>query len=204
MFRLAQPTPSPRRRLWPPVLYTISVLALAALACNFPGISGNQAAVTLTAASNQASTATAIASATLGFQQGNLALTQTALVPTVTDTLAASDTPAATSTNTPLPPGVTPSQTSVAGKTLAVGVEATVHTTNGDPLYLRDSAAKKGKLLASLPSDSRVKIIDGPQAADGFLWWKIQVLTDVNKADVGKSGWSIESDGTVQTLAAAK
>jgi hypothetical protein len=193
-----------RRSSLSPVVFSLCIFALAALACNFPGVTANQASVTLTAANDQASTATAIASATLGAQQGGLALTQTALVPTITNTVPVTDTSTPTATATPLPAGVTPSQTSVSNNTLAVGVEAFIHTTSGDPLFMRDAAAKKGKLLASLPSDARVKIVDGPQAADGFLWWKVQVLTDTNKADVGKSGWCIESDGKIQTLVLAK
>ena len=197
-----------RRRLsLPPVALSACILALAALACNFPGVGQNQAAITATAANDQANTATAVSSATLGAQVSGLSQTQTALVPTITNTVPvtpSTETPQSKATNTPLPAGVTPSQTSIAGGSLAVGVEAFIHTTSGDPLFMRDSAAKKGKLIVTLPSDTRVKIIDGPQTGDGLLWWKVQVLTDVNKADVGKTGWCIESDGKVQTLNPAK
>ena len=196
-----------RRASLPPAAFSVCVLALATLACNFPGVGPNQAAITATAANDQANTATAVASATLGSQANRMFQTQTAVVPPATNTVAvtpATETPQPTATDKALLPGVTPSQTSVASGSLAVGVEAFVHTTSGDPLFMRDSAAKKGKLVASLPSDTRVKIIDGPQTGDGLLWWKVQVLTDVNKADVGKTGWCIESDGKVQTINPAK
>lgn len=203
-FSLLRPIPVYRRRALPRAAFTLCVLALASLACNFPGLTANQASVTLTAANDIASTATAIASATSGAQQNSLSLAQTALVPTSTNTVPVTNTSTPTVTVTPLPADMTPSQTSVANGALAVGVEAFIHTTSGDPLFMRDSASKTGKLVASLPSDTRVKIIDGPQSVGGLLWWKVQVLTDTNKADVGKSGWCIESDGKVQTLNPAK
>ncbi|MHB8625024.1 MAG: SH3 domain-containing protein [Aggregatilineales bacterium] len=184
----------------------LGTLITAALACNLPGIS-QTANQTLTAAANLVATTTGLASLTAAAQSNVLSSTQTALVPTVTntpvpsDTLPPSDTPVASVT---LPPGVTPTQTSIALGSLKVGVEALVSTTAGSTLFLRDSAGKKGAVLAQMPSDTRVRIVDGPQAGDGSLWWKVQVLTSGSSSAIGKTGWCIESDGKIQTLTAAK
>jgi len=70
-------------------------------------------------------------------------------------------------------------------------------------LNLRDTAGKNGKVIAQMPSDTRVKIIDGPQAADGSLWWNVQVLTSGSTTAIGKTGWCSEFDGKLQTLTAA-
>ncbi len=184
----------------------LGTLITAALACNLPGV-GQTANQTLTAAANFIATTTDIAALTAAAQSNVLSSTQTALVPTVTntpvpsDTLPPSDTPVAPAT---LPPGITPTQTSIALGSLKVGVEALVSTTAGSILNLRDTPTKKGKSLAAMPSDTRVKIVDGPQAGDGSLWWKVQVLTSGSSSAIGQTGWCIESDGKVQTLTAAK
>jgi hypothetical protein len=188
----------------------LGTLITVALACNFPGVS-QSANQTLTADANLAATANANAALTVTAQGNALSMTQTALVPTSTTASTASSdlsigTAEATSAATELAPpaDVTPTQTSVALGSLKVGVEALVSTTAGSILNLRDSPTKKGTSLAAMPSDTRVKIVDGPQAGDGSLWWKVQVLTSSSTSAIGKTGWCIESDGKVQTLTVAK
>ncbi len=202
-------------------LLSLCMLAAAALACNLPGIA-KQTDVTETALAN--ATQTAVMEATTSALQTSLLLTQTALIPTATST--ATDIPSATAASTvnaaaavtgqatgaattnatgaPNKAGGTPTQTSIANGSLKVGVEATVNTAGGAPLNMRDNPGLKGNLITRLPSDSRVKIVDGPQTADGFLWWKVNVLTSSVTGAIGKTGWCAELAAGAQTLVAAK
>jgi hypothetical protein len=142
-----------------------------------------------------------------------LAITQTGGAPTIPPTTSAptsastasSDLSLGTSPATapPLPPNVTPTQTSVALGALKVGVEALVSTTANSILNLRDTPTLKGNTIARMPSDTRVKIVDGPQAADGYLWWKVTVLSSSSTSAISQTGWCSEFDGKVQTLTAA-
>lgn len=207
------------------ILLSISAFALATLACNLPGVS-QQPEVTQTFVANV--TLTANYNLTLAAQQTSLSLTQTAAVPTPTS--AATDTPTAAPTSastniaaatsqaastvaattnatanatSKVAAGGTPTQTSIANDTLKVGVEALVRVTGGVPLNIRDTPGKKGKIIARAPADTRVKIVDGPQAADGVLWWQITVLTSSSSDALDKTGWCAEFAES-QTLEAAK
>jgi hypothetical protein len=106
----------------------------------------------------------------------------------------------AAATNTPSGP---PTQTSIAKESLKVGVEAIVRT-GGDVLRLRDNPTTSGRQVASLPGDSRVKIIGGPKAADGFLWWQVNVLTSSASGAAGKTGWVSEQAAGRQTIEVAR
>ncbi len=188
------------------VSLALATLAVAALACTLPG-AAQLDAPTLTAQANRDATSTVDAAATTTAQLNAIALTQTALVPTATLTPSATLTLAPSATGgaaNPASVSGTATQTSIANGTLKVGVEAFVRTTKNGVLNMRDKAGKAGTQLAQIPGDSRVRITDGPQAADGLLWWKVQILTSASASLVGKMGWCAESDGTVQTLEAAK
>jgi len=187
------------------ILLSTASMLLSALACNLPGLS-SQVGITETANANV--TTAAIASQTSVAQLAALSLTQTALVPTATAT--ATDVPtgipataatlAATSSVVNNAVG-TPSQTSIANGSLKVGVEAIVSVTGA--LNVRKSPGKVSQLAFTLSSDTRVKIIEGPQATDNVLWWKIQVIAA--STSVNQTGWCVESlDGKAQTLQVAK
>jgi hypothetical protein len=187
------------------VLLSGFMLVLAALACNFPGSSSAQVDITQTL--NAAATITAAKVSTSGAGNDILFQTQTAAVPSATPTATATLTPKPTdtpepgkATNTPSGP---PTQTSIANETLKVGVEAIVRT-GGDVLRLRDNPTIKGAVLASLPGDSRIKIIGGPKDADGFLWWQVNVLTSSASGAAGKTGWVSEQAANKQTIEVAK
>jgi hypothetical protein len=181
------------------------MLMFAALACNFPGSGSAQLEVTQTL--NALATITAAKVSTAGAGNDILFMTQTAAVPSATPppTLTPTDPP----TNTPEPgkatntPSGPPTQTSIAQETLKVGVEAIVRT-GGDVLRLRDNPTTKGTILASLPGDSRVKIVGGPKDADGFLWWQVNVLTSSASGAAGKTGWVSEQAAGKQTIEVAK
>jgi hypothetical protein len=188
-----------------PVLLTGLMFLLAALACNFPGTSGAAADITQTVAALASITAAKVS--TSGAGNDILFQTQTAAVPTATpqpsatNTEPPTDTPdPAAATNTPSGP---PTQTSIAKESLKVGVEAIVRT-GGDVLRLRDNPTTSGRQVASLPGDSRVKIIGGPKAADGFLWWQVNVLTSSASGAAGKTGWVSEQAAGRQTIEVAR
>lgn len=133
--------------------------------------------------------------------------------PTPTPTEVVVDTPAAV-VNTPLPPTPiinlnateaptvapatpTPAPTATLSTTvaaengLAVGQPARV--TAPDGLNLRDKPTKDGELLLRLPNSQKVKILEGPTAADNLRWWKVD-------DGQGNTGWVIDSDGETQLL----
>lgn len=191
-----------------PSMIALFWLTLAALACNFPGTEGAATDATATAGVFATQTAANLRKANAGNEA--LFMTQTAAIPTATPT--PSQTPTVTPTRTPPPsattdPNVptvagTPTQTSIAKETLKVGVEVIVRT-GGEALRLRDVPGLVGKQLAQLPGDARLKIIGGPQAADGFLWWQVNVLTAPG-GNATKTGWVSEQANNRQTIEVAK
>ncbi|MBE0690734.1 MAG: SH3 domain-containing protein [Anaerolineae bacterium] len=76
---------------------------------------------------------------------------------------------------------------------VAVGADAFVNTTDGDRLRLRSGAGLNFAIVRELTDDTRVTLIEGPRAADGYVWWRIQL------AD-GVTGWVVESADGVRTL----
>jgi hypothetical protein len=181
------------------------LLALAALACNFPGSGAAQLEVTKTLLA--LATQTEVAGSTLQAGNNILFMTQTAAIrPSITPTVQVTNTATATATTkagdpTQTPAG-SPTQTSIANETLKVGIEALIST--GDvPLNMRSDPGSKGSVVARLPGDTRVSITGGPVAADGVLWWQVTVLTTSGDA-AKKSGWCAEQASGRQTLVAAK
>ncbi len=59
---------------------------------------------------------------------------------------------------------------------------------NDDGVNMRaqPTTGDEGTVVASLAADTVVSIQDGPQEADGFLWWEIIV------EDTGETGWVVE------------
>jgi hypothetical protein len=87
--------------------------------------------------------------------------------------------------------------TPVFGRFLTIGSLATINTTEGDELNVRQAPNTTAAILGKLPDGSRVTITDGPRSADGFNWWKVRTGS-------GIEGWVVESvdDGgtRLQTL----
>ncbi len=192
----------------PRLVLFASTLLFAALACNFPGSQGATVEITKTFEAISSETAVSLSTSSAG--NAILFQTQTAAVPTATATdIPPSETPTLAPSSTTEPgkptntPAGPPTQTSIAKETLKVGIEAIVRS-GTTALNLRDNPGVAGKSLAMLNGDTRVKIVDGPKAADGFLWWKVTVLTGAS-GTAGKTGWCSEQSGNnVQTLEAAK
>jgi hypothetical protein len=76
-------------------------------------------------------------------------------------------------TRTPIFPSATPSPspTATPAPELRVGGTATV-TTEG--LRARDEASLQAPIVVRFPQNERVTIVEGPQEADGYVWWRIE------------------------------
>jgi uncharacterized protein YgiM (DUF1202 family) len=82
------------------------------------------------------------------------------VVPTATNTRTASLTPTATVTRTP---------TSTGGMSVGSSVRTTAN------LNLRSSPSTSGSVLAVLPAGTTGTIIGGPQSANGFVWYQVNM-----------------------------
>lgn len=76
---------------------------------------------------------------------------------------------------------------------LVMGGEATVFPLSGDKLNVRAGAGRANNIVTQLEPGVIVTLIDGPQVADGFRWWKIR-LPD------GVEGWAVDEAEGEQTL----
>ncbi|HEY7060409.1 MAG TPA: 3D domain-containing protein [Chloroflexota bacterium] len=56
---------------------------------------------------------------------------------------------------------------------VAVGHTAVVASTDGDALRLRGSAGLSGAVQGTLREGTRVQVVEGPQTADGFQWYRV-------------------------------
>lgn len=81
-------------------------------------------------------------------------------------------------------PTLTPEPTATPA-VLTIGGSALVTSTKGDNLNLRSGAGANFELVARLAPGTRVDILDGPQEAGGYRWWKVRT------AD-GLEGWVVE------------
>jgi hypothetical protein len=128
--------------------------------------------------------------------------TPTPTTPPVVDTPAAAaptDAPLIQLDNTPVAEAATPTAaptatftaTPIPGTALAAGQPARVVAPDG--LNLRDQPSSSGQLLLLLSSNQRVTVVEGPQDAGGFRWWKVD-------DGQGNVGWVAESDGETEWL----
>lgn len=69
-----------------------------------------------------------------------------------------------------------------ASTTLSVGGKAWVTRKNGRSLRLRTAAGLNTRVITSLPVGTEVTLLEGPQALDGYNWWRVQTLG-------GREGW---------------
>lgn len=93
-------------------------------------------------------------------------------------------------------PTLVPSLTPLPSPTpagLFVGGTATIHTTRGDTLNVRNGPGTNYQVLTELRNGSVVSIIGGPQQGGPYTWWKIRTAS-------GIEGWAVESADRVQTL----
>jgi len=74
-----------------------------------------------------------------------------------------------------------------------IGVIAQVQTTDNDVLNLRNGPGLNFPRLGTIPSGTMVTLIDGPQNADGLIWWKVRLPN-------GTEGWVVSSVDGINTL----
>lgn len=81
-------------------------------------------------------------------------------------------------TATPSPPTATPEPI------LHVGGEALVVNVGDSPLRARREPGVNQPVQARFPDNARVRIVEGPVEADGYVWWRVEGPEG--------SGWSAE------------
>ena len=86
-------------------------------------------------------------------------------------------------TRTPIFPTPTPNPTETPA-VLQIGADAQVVNTEGTLLRGRKQPKLKAVATAAFKSGERVHILEGPVAADGFTWWKLE--------GAGGTGWSAQ------------
>lgn len=107
--------------------------------------------------------------------------TQTAdVMPTNTRSLF-TVTPVVTPTDTVVLPIETPLPTDVPTE-IRPGVQVVVQGTGGAGLNLRGEPSTEGQIVANAREGAVLTVLDGPQEADGYVWWQVRT------AD-GKEGW---------------
>lgn len=75
----------------------------------------------------------------------------------------------------------------------AVGVTALVQTTDNDVLNMRSGPGLNFARLGTIPNGTLVTLIEGPQNADGLIWWRVR-LPD------GTEGWVVAAVDGINTL----
>ena len=92
------------------------------------------------------------------------------------------------------------SSSAIAPPNLVVGGGAIVTTTKGDTLNVRQSPSTSAAVLAVLKPGAILKVMGGPQSADGLRWWQVRTTE-------GVIGWVADqvtdASGTVNTLTPA-
>lgn len=62
------------------------------------------------------------------------------------------------------------------------GGRAVVQGTGVQQLRLRAGPGLDKEMLCTLPDDTKLMVLEGPELADGYTWWKVQT-------DDGLVGW---------------
>jgi hypothetical protein len=111
-------------------------------------------------------------------QRQSLPIAATSVAPTARPTTRPTLTPLPTPAPTPVP---TP-----APLTLRVEGFAQIVNTGGAPLRGRAEPGRSAAIVAEFAEGSRVRLLEGPVEADGFIWWRIE-------GEAG-SGWSAQAN----------
>ena len=106
---------------------------------------------------------------------------KTTVLPTVTGI---GDNPPTASVPRPTLPVVAPVPTAI-----AIGGYAKVVKT-GDGLIIRRTPAKLGERMIKVPDGTKLHVIDGPETADGFTWWKVDGF---NPQSPDTAGWCVQN-----------
>jgi hypothetical protein len=74
---------------------------------------------------------------------------------------------------------------------ISVGMDSRVTKTDGTPLRIRTQPNKEtGTIITSLAEGLRMKIMEGPECNDGWVWWRVETENGIN-------GWVAEGDQSI-------
>lgn len=115
-------------------------------------------------------------------------------MPTVTPAQVATRAPqvSATATRTLLPtPSASPTVTETPVPVILPGGRAVVAGTGAEQLRMRAGPGLTQDMVATLSDGTGVNVLEGPESADGYKWWKVQT-------EDGQQGW-VAGDWLVPT-----
>ena len=70
-------------------------------------------------------------------------------------------------------------------------MDSRVTKTDGTPLRIRTQPNKEtGTIITSLAEGLRMKIMEGPECNDGWVWWRVETENGIN-------GWVAEGDQSI-------
>ncbi len=101
--------------------------------------------------------------------------------------------PQATPQNQALSPAEVATPSVMRQGVLTVNGVAIINTTEDDRLNMRSRPGLSGAVVARVENGTRVVLLEGPRAADGFIWWEVRLST-------GLTGWVVERADGVETL----
>lgn len=107
--------------------------------------------------------------------------TATAMMAATDTAVPADSSPTITPTATVELPISTPESTP-GGTIIEPGATVVVEGTQGAGLRLRAEPSTEGRLVTGVREGTALTVIDGPEEADGYVWWKV-------RAPDGKEGW---------------
>jgi type V secretory pathway adhesin AidA len=93
-------------------------------------------------------------------------------------------TPTALPTFTPIPTvtptaTLTPTATPTPQPQIAPGGQVVVQGTAGQKLRVRTAPGLTHEVVAALDDGTKLKVLEGPQMADGYTWWRVQTAEGV-------------------------
>lgn len=167
--------------LWSLGLMLLVVLILAFVIVFLIVALGGKGSVT--EADPQVQIVTAEATFTPNIPDPDEVILATATIPVDIEVILPAQTPVNQSLDGPLLPTVAFTDTP---QPLSVGVRVVVSNVGDNELNVRDVAGvTTSQVLFRSPEGTEFTIVDGPQQADGFTWWRIQDSTN------GQSGWAV-------------
>lgn len=71
-----------------------------------------------------------------------------------------------------------------------IGINGYVQVTSANGLVVRSQPSTSGQRIAVMPNGTKARIVDGPQEANGYKWWKVTGFSAQNPA---LEGWCAEN-----------
>jgi hypothetical protein len=87
--------------------------------------------------------------------------------------------------DTPASPLSSPAPVPAAPTEIGIGIYVKVSSTGGSDLSFRANAGTNYARLKIVAEGTVLKVLDGPVEADGYVWWKLQDVSD------GVVGWAV-------------